>query len=137
MRLGLFGVPVGVKKTLIHGSCLIDRQSPPHPPTSMLSLWVVGSAVRKNTHFCRRGASRFANIERGGHGGQDAGNSTDGRMSVFYTPTGIENAFWRKSTRHAHVFEFSAIRANRGQDAGNSTDGRMSVLSSSPVRVNL
>ena len=49
MHLGLFGVPVGVKKTLICSSCLIDRHSPPHPLTSMLSLLVMGSAVQKKT----------------------------------------------------------------------------------------
>ena len=32
------------------------------------------------------------------HGGQGAGNSTDGRMSVLFTPTGIENALVRKFT---------------------------------------
>ena len=59
MHLGLFGVPVGVKKTLICSSCLIDRHSPPHPPTSMLSLLVVGSAVRKKHSFLSAGRAKL------------------------------------------------------------------------------
>ena len=55
-------------------------------------------------------------------------------MSVFFTPTGIENAFWRKSIGYATNFELGTVGARGGQDAGNSTDGRMSI---SPFPVKL
>ena len=133
MRLGLFGVPVGVKKTLICNSCLIGRHSPPHPPLQCCRCESWDPRCEKNTHFCRRCASRFTNIEIGGHGGQDAGNSTDGRMSVFFTPTGIENAIGRKSIGYADNFELNAVGVHAGGRGERSPPLRVDIcLSLSP-----